>query len=48
MKNLKKLSREELKTVTGGFSCYCGVRYLGEYLTVGGCTAACDIMSTGA
>ncbi|SIS64345.1 hypothetical protein SAMN05421796_101780 [Chryseobacterium piscicola] len=47
MKNLKKLSRVELKTVNGGFSCYCGVKYLGEYVTFEGCTAACYIMSAG-
>lgn len=31
LKELKKLSRNELKSIEGGFTCYCGGKNLGEY-----------------
>jgi hypothetical protein len=50
MKNLKKLSREELKTISGGraadFACYCNGTYLGEYSTVSSCVNACDLKTS--
>lgn len=45
MKNLQKigktLSRSEMKSINGGFSCYCGSIYKGEYSSVQACWDAC-------
>ncbi len=46
MKNLKKLTRESMKTVQGGFACYCGTKYMGEYSSITACANDCGV-STG-
>ncbi|MBL1221730.1 hypothetical protein JET18_12840 [Chryseobacterium sp. L7] len=46
MKNLKKLTRENMRSVNGGFACYCGSVYKGEYTSVSACASACGV-STG-
>jgi natural product precursor len=35
------LTKNEMKAVRGGFSCYCGTRYVGEYSSVQACWDAC-------
>jgi len=52
MKNLKKLSRTELKSKLGGklqtgfpqegFACYCGGNFSGYVFTMEACTYICD------
>ncbi|WP_409017691.1 bacteriocin-like protein [Chryseobacterium sp. 2987] len=46
MKNLKKLTRENMKSVQGGFACYCNGTYKGEYSSVIACVNDCGV-STG-
>ncbi|MDV7696765.1 hypothetical protein N6B72_07530 [Chryseobacterium soli] len=43
MKNLKKLTRENMKSVQGGFACYCNGKYMGEYSSVTACAGACGV-----
>jgi hypothetical protein len=43
MKNLKKLTRENMKSVQGGFACYCNGTYKGEYSSVSACAGACGV-----
>ncbi|MFS4428322.1 hypothetical protein [Chryseobacterium sp. GVT01B] len=41
---MKKLSRNALKTIGGGFSCTCGTRYIGEFSSIASCTFACSVL----
>ncbi|PBI89025.1 hypothetical protein BSF41_23940 [Flavobacterium sp. ACN2] len=47
MKNLQKfgkaLSKAEMKSINGGFSCSCNGRYLGEYSSASACCSACNV-----
>ena len=47
MENLKKISRNEMKTINGGiastFPCYCNGKYLGQYSSVSSCVGACNL-----
>lgn len=43
MKNLKKLTRENMKSVQGGFACYCGGTYVGEYSSISACASRCGL-----
>ncbi|WP_160317958.1 hypothetical protein [Chryseobacterium sp. ERMR1:04] len=43
MKNVKKLSREELKSVSGGYSCYCGNDYAGDFVLAQTCVSVCSM-----
>lgn len=37
----QKLSRNEMKSVNGGFSCYCNGKYVGNMNSVSSCWNAC-------
>ncbi|MFT4072085.1 MAG: hypothetical protein QM654_09250 [Dysgonamonadaceae bacterium] len=37
----KTLNQEQLRSVTGGFSCYCNGRYIGETNSISYCWGAC-------
>ncbi|MBK1896968.1 bacteriocin [Chryseobacterium paridis] len=40
---MKELSRNELKSVSGGFSCMCGTTNLGEYNDIRKCSRDCGV-----
>ncbi|MDH6254098.1 hypothetical protein M2347_003825 [Chryseobacterium sp. H1D6B] len=46
MKNFKKLSRGELKSLNGGFTCYCGTQNAGEFTYLQICIAYCKAILT--
>lgn len=46
MKNLKKLTRENMRFVNGGFACYCGTKYKGEYTSVAACASDCGVSTS--
>jgi hypothetical protein len=39
----QKLSKNEMKEVNGGFSCYCNGKYEGEESSVCACCSACGL-----
>jgi hypothetical protein len=41
---MKKLSRNALKTIGGGFACNCGTRYIGEFGSMESCIFACSVI----
>lgn len=38
---MKKLSRTDLKKISGGFNCNCGTWYIGEYTSLQACANDC-------
>ena len=40
-KTTKVLNQDQLRSVTGGFACYCNGSYKGEYSSVSACWNAC-------
>jgi hypothetical protein len=41
---MKKLSRNALKSISGGFSCTCGTRYIGEFTSAELCIFTCSVI----
>ncbi|GEM_PF-2764868 len=54
MKNLKKILRSDLKTISGGklpgggasFECCCGNDSLGQFTSASACLLACELHTT--